>query len=78
MTEPEWITGPFGKQLVIDGQLAPGEGPIDGVSRWCNKLYVARAGCIWVARGDGWVLADGVDMPPSFPPRREREHVDEA
>ncbi len=52
----------------------PGEGPVDIVS-WNGNVYAARSGCIWMATDEGWTLADGADLPPSFPPRKERaEH----
>lgn len=59
----------------VGADMPPGAGPIDGVMHWRNELYVARDGCIWQRDGDGWVLADGENMPPSFPGRRS--HADE-
>lgn len=56
----------------------PGEGPVDAVLAWRGQVYAARAGCIWVFTDEGWRLADGESLPPGFPPRKEREHVDEA
>lgn len=50
----------------------PGEGPVDAVLAWRGQVYAARSGCIWVSAEDGWTLADGENLPPGFPPRKER------
>lgn len=53
--------------------VLPAGGPVDGVTEWRGEIYVAQAGCIWVLRDDVWTLATEA-APPSFPPRKERDH----
>lgn len=55
----------------------PGDGPVDAVLAWRGKVYAARDGCVWVACDEGWTLADGEELPPSFPPRKEVQHVED-
>jgi hypothetical protein len=59
------------------GPPVPGNGPIEGLRQWNGRLYAARGGCIWALIEGDWCLADGETLPPSFPPRKEVQHVEE-
>lgn len=77
MDECDFVRIPGHEHLVAPLELGP---PVHAVTEWNGRLFIAQSGCIWFWRPDlkAWELADGADMPPSFPPaRREAQHVDE-